>query len=179
MSRGTVNKTILLGRVGKDPEMRYAPSGTAIADITIATNHNKKNAAGEWEQQTEWHSIKAFGKTAEFVGEYIKKGGLVYVEGRLQTSSWDDKNTGQKRYRTEVIANELQMVGPKPEQIAGAAPQVQQAPPVASQAQQVPPVAPQAQQVPPVAPQAQQVPPVASQVQQAPVIDVSDDDLPF
>lgn len=110
MSRGTINKVIIIGRLGKDPDMRYAPSGTAIASFTLATNHSTKDADGNWNQQTEWHSIKTFGRQAEFVGEYLKKGRLAFVEGRLQTSSWEDQN-GQKKYRTDIIANDVQALG--------------------------------------------------------------------
>ncbi len=110
MSRGTINKVIIIGRLGKDPDMRYAPSGTAIASFTMATNHSTKDADGNWNQQTEWHSIKSFGRQAEFVGEYLKKGRLAFVEGRLQTSSWEDQN-GQKKYRTDIIANDVQALG--------------------------------------------------------------------
>ena len=112
MSRGTINKVIIIGRLGKDPDMRYAPSGTAIASFTLATNHSIKDADGNWNQQTEWHSIKSFGRQAEFVGEYLKKGKLAFIEGRLQTSSWEDQN-GQKKYRTDIIANDVQMLGSK------------------------------------------------------------------
>ncbi len=112
MSRGTINKVIIIGRLGKDPDMRYAPSGTAIASFTLATNHSTKDADGNWNQQTEWHSIKSFGRQAEFVGEYLKKGKLAFIEGRLQTSSWEDQN-GQKKYRTDIIANDVQMLGSK------------------------------------------------------------------
>ena len=112
MSRGTVNKVILLGRLGQDPEMRYAPSGTAIATFSLATNSSQKSAEGEWVEKTEWHNILAFGKLAEFAGEYLKKGKQVYLEGRLQTSSWEDQQ-GQKRYKTEIVLTELQMIGPK------------------------------------------------------------------
>lgn len=111
MSKGTVNKVILLGRLGKDPEMRYAPSGTAIATFSIATNHRQKSE-GEWVEKTEWHNILAFGKTAEFAGEYLNKGKQVFIDGRLQTSSWEDQQ-GVKKYKTEIIVNELQMVGGK------------------------------------------------------------------
>jgi len=114
MSRGTVNKVILIGRLGKDPDLRYAPSGTAFASFSLATNSRQKSAEGEWEEQTEWHSIKTFGRLAEFSGEYLKKGKLVYVEGRLQTSNWEDQN-GQKRYRTDVIANSIQLLGSRAE----------------------------------------------------------------
>ncbi len=111
MSKGTVNKAILLGRLGKDPEMRYAPSGTAIATFSIATNHRQKSE-GEWIEKTEWHNILGFGKTAEFMGEYLKKGKQVFIEGRLQTSSWEDQQ-GQKKYKTEILVNEVQLVGGK------------------------------------------------------------------
>ena len=114
MSRGTVNKVIIIGRLGKDPDLRYAPSGTAIASFTLATNHSTKDADGNWNQQTEWHSVKTFGRQAEFVGEYLKKGKLAFIEGRLQTSSWEDQN-GQKKYRTDIIANDVQMLGSKGE----------------------------------------------------------------
>lgn len=111
MSRGTVNKVILLGRLGKDPEMRYAPSGTAIATFSMATNSRQKTE-GEWVDKTEWHNILAFGKNAEFAGEYLSKGKLVYIDGRLQTSSWEDQQ-GQKKYKTEIIVSEFQLIGSK------------------------------------------------------------------
>ncbi len=114
MSRGTVNKVILVGRLGKDPDLRYAPSGTAFASFSLATNSRQKNAEGEWDELTEWHSIKTFGRLAEFAGEYLKKGKLVYVEGRLQTSNWEDQN-GQKRYRTDILANSIQLLGSRAE----------------------------------------------------------------
>lgn len=111
MSRGTVNKVILIGRLGKDPEMRYAPSGTAIATFSIATNHQQKSE-GEWVEKTEWHNLLTFGKTAEFAGEYLNKGKQVFIEGRLQTSSWEDQQ-GQKKYKTEIVVNDLQLIGGK------------------------------------------------------------------
>ncbi len=114
MSRGTVNKVILIGRLGKDPDLRYAPSGTAIASFTMATNHATKDAEGAWVEQTEWHSVTTFGRQAEFCGEYLKKGRQVFVEGRLRTSSWEDQS-GQKRFRTEIVANEIQLLGSKVE----------------------------------------------------------------
>ncbi|MGD9486496.1 MAG: single-stranded DNA-binding protein [Calditrichaceae bacterium] len=112
MSRGTVNKAIIIGRLGQDPDMRYSPGGTAIASFSVATNHGQKDAEGSWTDKTEWHNIVTFGKTAEFVGEYLKKGKLVYLEGRLQTSSWEDQQ-GQKKYKTEIIALNLQLLGSK------------------------------------------------------------------
>lgn len=110
MSRGTVNKVILIGRLGRDPEMRYAPSGTPIAGFSVATNYSSKTPDGNWEDKTEWVNISTFNKQAEFAGEYLKKGSQVYVEGRLQTRSWED-DTGQKKYKTEVIANTVQSLG--------------------------------------------------------------------
>jgi single-strand DNA-binding protein len=103
----SVNKVILVGNIGKDPEVKYTPSGTAVAKVTLATNERYKDKSGEWQDRTEWHNIVAWQRLAEIVGEYVKKGSKVYVEGRLQTSSWDDKESGQKRYRTEIIANDL------------------------------------------------------------------------
>ena len=110
MSKGTVNKVILIGRLGKDPEMRYTSSGTAVVNFSMATNHFTKDQDGNNADTTEWHQVVAFGRTAEVAGEYLNKGKLVYVEGRLQTRSWDDQN-GQKRYKTEVVCSNLQLLG--------------------------------------------------------------------
>lgn len=106
MQRGSVNKVILVGRLGQDPEVRYAPSGTAVANFTIATNEVRRDRDGNNQEITDWHKIVAFGKTAEFLEQYIKKGDMVYVEGKLQTRSWEDKD-GVKRYVTEVLTNIL------------------------------------------------------------------------
>jgi len=110
MARG-VNKVILLGNLGKDPEVKYTPSGMAIASFSLATTERAKDKDGNWQDRTEWHNIKAFGRTAEVAGEYLKKGRTVYIEGRIHNDSWDDKETGQKKYRTEIIVNDLIMVG--------------------------------------------------------------------
>ena len=107
----SVNKVILVGNLGKDPEVKYTPSGTAVAKFSLATNERYKDKAGEWQDRTEWHNIVAWQRLAEIVGEYVKKGNKVYIEGRLQTSSWDDKETGQKKYKTEIIANDLVLLG--------------------------------------------------------------------
>ena len=107
----SVNKVILVGNLGKDPEVKYTPSGTAVAKFSLATNERYKDKAGEWQDRTEWHNIVAWQRLAEIVGEYVKKGSKIYIEGRLQTSSWDDKETGQKKYKTEVIANDLVLLG--------------------------------------------------------------------
>ena len=103
----SVNKVILIGNLGKDPEIRYTPSGTAVGKFTLATNERTKDKEGQWQDRTEWHNLVAFGRTAEIVGEYLKKGRTCYVEGSLRTSSWDDKESGQKKYKTEIIANDL------------------------------------------------------------------------
>jgi single-strand DNA-binding protein len=103
----SVNKVILVGNLGKDPEVKYTPSGTPVAKFSVATNESYKDKGGQWQERTEWHNIVAWQRLAEIVGEYVKKGSKVYIEGRLQTSSWDDKETGQKKYKTEIIANEL------------------------------------------------------------------------
>jgi single-strand DNA-binding protein len=103
----SVNKVILIGNLGKDPEVKYTPSGTPVAKFSLATNERYKDKAGEWQDRTEWHNIVAWQRLAEIVGEYVKKGSKVYIEGRLQTSSWEDKQSGEKKYRTEIIANDL------------------------------------------------------------------------
>ena len=103
----SVNKVILIGNLGKDPEVRVTPSGTPVAKFTLATNERYKDKNGQWQDRTEWHNLVAWQRTAEIIGEYVKKGSKIYVEGRLQTSSWDDKSTGEKRYRTEIIVNDL------------------------------------------------------------------------
>jgi len=110
MSKGTVNKVILIGRLGKDPDMRYTPSGTAVANFNMATNQSTKDQDGNFTDHTDWHRVVAFGRTAEVAGEYLTKGKLVYVEGRLQTRSWDDKE-GKKKYITEVVCSNMQLLG--------------------------------------------------------------------
>ena len=105
-----VNKVILIGRLGKDPEMRYTPDGTAIANFTIATSEEwKDKSTGNKQERTEWHRIVAFRRLAEICGEYLSKGKQVYIEGRLQTREWEDKN-GNKRYTTEIVASQMQML---------------------------------------------------------------------
>ena len=107
----SVNKVILIGNLGKDPEVKYTPSGTAVAKITLATNERFKDKSGEWQDRTEWHNVVLWQRLAEIAGEYLKKGGKVYIEGRLQTRSWDDKQTNQKKYMTEVVASDLVLLG--------------------------------------------------------------------
>jgi single-strand DNA-binding protein len=103
----SVNKVILIGNLGKDPEVKYTPNGTPVAKFSLATNERYKDKDGNWQDRTEWHNIVAWQRTAEIVGEYVKKGSKIYIEGRLRTDSWDDKNTGEKKYRTEIVVNDL------------------------------------------------------------------------
>ena len=107
----SVNKVMLIGRLGQDPEVKHATTGTAVASFTIATSENWKDKSGEKQEKTEWHKIVAFGRTAEICGEYLTKGRQVYIEGKLQTRQWD--KDGEKRYTTEVVANVMQMLGTK------------------------------------------------------------------
>ena len=110
MARG-VNKVILVGNLGKDPEVRYMPNGNAVANITLATTESwKDKTSGEQQEKTEWHRIVMFRRLGEIAGEYLKKGSQVYIEGKLQTRKWQD-NTGNDRYTTEIVANEMQMLG--------------------------------------------------------------------
>lgn len=110
MARG-VNKVILVGNLGRDPEVRYSPSGQAVANVTIATSESWKDKnSGEKQERTEWHRVVFFGRLAEIAGEYLKKGAQIYVEGRLQTRKWQDKE-GHDRYTTEIVAAEMQMLG--------------------------------------------------------------------
>jgi single-strand DNA-binding protein len=111
----SVNKVILVGNLGGDPEVRYSGTGTAIATFNIATNEPRTNKDGEKEVRTQWHRIVTFGKLAEICGEYLSKGKQVYVEGRLQTRSWDDRE-GNKRWTTEIVASTMQMLGRPGEQ---------------------------------------------------------------
>ena len=110
MARG-INKAIIVGNLGRDPEVRYTANGNAIANITVATTESwKDKQSGERQEKTEWHRVVFFGCLAEIAGEYLKKGAQVYIEGRLQTRKWEDKS-GQERYTTEIVASEMQMLG--------------------------------------------------------------------
>jgi len=106
----SVNKVILIGNLGADPETRYLPSGDAVANIRIATTEVWKDKGGEKQEHTEWHRIAFFGKLAEIAGEYLKKGSPVYIEGRIRTRKWQDKE-GQDRYSTEIVADRMQLLG--------------------------------------------------------------------
>jgi single-strand DNA-binding protein len=106
----SVNKVILLGNIGKDPEVNFLPSGSPVAKFGLATSDRFKDKGGEWQDRTEWHNLVAFGKVAEIIRDYVKKGAKLYVEGSLRTSSWDDKTSGQKRYKTEIIVNDISLL---------------------------------------------------------------------
>jgi single-strand DNA-binding protein len=105
-----INKVILVGRLGKDPEIRSTPQGTSVAKFTVATDEKFTDRAGEKQERTEWHNIVAWGKLGEICGQYLKKGKLVYIEGSIRTDSWDDKESGQKKYRTEIVARDMKML---------------------------------------------------------------------
>ncbi|SVA05228.1 uncharacterized protein METZ01_LOCUS58082 [marine metagenome] len=110
MQKGSINRVILVGYLGGDPESRYTPSGTAVANFNVATNESRKNSDGDFEDHTEWHRCVLFGKPAEIATQYLKKGQMVYVEGRLRTRSWEDKE-GNKRNTTEVHGDMFTMLG--------------------------------------------------------------------
>lgn len=107
---GTVNRVILIGRLGKDPEIRSTPNGSTVAKFSIATDERFTDRSGEKQERTEWHNIAAWGKLGEICGQYLKKGKLVYIEGSIRTDAWDDKETGQKRERKEIVARDMQML---------------------------------------------------------------------
>ena len=112
----SVNKVILVGNLGKDPEVRYSPDGAAICNVSIATTSSwKDKTSGEKREETEWHRVVFYGKLAEIVGQYMVKGKAMYIEGRLKTRKWQDKQTGADRFSTEVIADQMQMLGGKEE----------------------------------------------------------------
>ncbi len=163
----SVNKVILIGNLGKDPDVRYMPSGKAVASVTIATNESWKDRnTGEKQERTEWHNVVFYSPLAEVVGQYLHKGSSVFVEGRLQTRKWQDKN-GQDRYTTEIIANEMKMLGGRGGGAGGSAPFPGEGPEMDSTP------APRAPQGPPPARPPQAAP------QPQPGADGFDDDIPF
>jgi single-strand DNA-binding protein len=105
-----INKVILVGRLGKDPEIRSTPQGTTVAKFTVATDEKFNDREGNKQERTEWHNIAAWGKLGEICGQYLRKGKLVYIEGSIRTESWDDKESGQKKYRTEIVARDMKML---------------------------------------------------------------------
>lgn len=169
MAKGTVNKVIIVGRLGADPETRYSAAGNAMATVSVATNHSRRDQdSGEWQDQTEWHRIVLFGRQAEVAGQYLRKGNQAYFEGRLQTRKWTGDD-GQTRYTTEIIGNDIQLLGGRDD--AGGGGGYQQAAPPA-QAYNAPPPKPAAQNAPPAAA------PSASPDYRPPAADF-DDDIPF
>jgi single-strand DNA-binding protein len=115
----SVNKVILLGNVGKDPEIRSTPSGTMVATFGLATSDRYQDPQGNWQDRTEWHNLVAFKRTAEIIRDYVKKGSKLYVEGSLRTSNWEDKQSGQKRYKTEIIVSDLSLLSGRDEGSGG------------------------------------------------------------
>jgi single-strand DNA-binding protein len=169
MARG-VNKVILIGNVGGDPEVRYLPNGNAVANITLATSDSwKDKQTGQQQERTEWHRIVFFGRIAEVVGEYVRKGSKMYIEGRLQTREWE--KDGVKRYTTEIVVDiggQMQLLDGKPQGgEQGMAPRPQQQRPLAQPSNQ------------PNQRPAQQAPQQPVQQQPAPDYDSFDDDIPF
>ena len=124
MARG-LNKVMLIGNLGADPEIKYSPSGTSISNIRLATSENRKNSDGEWEERTEWHRVVMYGRQAEICKDYLRKGSKIYVEGRLQTRSWDDQD-GKKHYMTEVVGFNMVMLDPKGQDVSMNVPEPQQ-----------------------------------------------------
>jgi single-strand DNA-binding protein len=118
MSKG-VNKAILLGNVGKDPEIRSTNGGSLVASFSLATADRQKDGQGNWQDKTEWHNLVAFNRTAEIVRDYVKKGSQLLIEGKIQTRSWDDRETGQKKYRTEIFVFDLTLLGSRSDQHNG------------------------------------------------------------
>lgn len=108
----SLNKVMIIGNLGADPEIKYTPNGTAVANLRIATAENRKNKEGEWEERTEWHRIVLYSRLAENAKDYLHKGSKVYIEGRIETRSWEDQS-GQKRYMTEIVGNDLMFLDPK------------------------------------------------------------------
>lgn len=107
----SVNKVILVGNVGKDPEVRYSPNGTPVAKFSLATNEKFKDRNDLWQERTEWHNIVAWQRLAEIVGEFVAKGSKLYIEGKLQTSCWEDGQSGERKYRTEIVVRDLVLLG--------------------------------------------------------------------
>ncbi len=114
----SLNKVMLIGNLGKDPEVRYTASGQAVASFSLATSEKFKSKTGEWEERTEWHNITLWGKLAEIAGEYLSKGKTVYIEGRLQTRKWQDKS-GNDRYTTDIVGDKMQMLSAKSDRRGG------------------------------------------------------------
>jgi single-strand DNA-binding protein len=117
----SVNKVILLGNVGKDPEVKFTSSGTAVANLSLATSEHYKDKQGQQQERTEWHHLVAYQRTAEVIRDYVKKGSKLYIEGRIQTRSWDDRDSGQKKYKTEIVIADLGLLSSNGQQNGGKA----------------------------------------------------------
>lgn len=115
----SINRVTLLGNVGREPSIKYTPQGTAVARISLATNERLKDKNGDWQERAEWHNVVLWQRLAEVAGQYLKKGSRIYLEGRLQTRSWDDKQAAQKRYATEIVATDLVLLSDRPEGTRG------------------------------------------------------------
>jgi single-strand DNA-binding protein len=115
-----LNKVLLIGNLGRDPEVRSTPSGQPVASFSLATSRRWKDKNGQRQEQTEWHNIVVWGRQAEIAGQYLTKGKQIFVEGRIQTRSWDDRQTGEKKYRTEIVCDNFQMIGARPSEVEGA-----------------------------------------------------------
>lgn len=138
----SVNKVILVGNLGRDPEMRYSPDGTAICNISLATTSQwKDRATGEKREETEWHRVVFYNRLAEIAGEYLKKGRAVYLEGRLKTRKWQDKQTGADRYSTDIVADQMQMLGGRDDDGGSSQPAPARQPAAAAPPTQKPPAA--------------------------------------
>lgn len=185
MARG-VNKVILVGNCGQDPETKYMPSGGAVTNISIATSESwKDKQTGQQQERTEWHKVVFFNRLAEISGEYLRKGSKVYVEGSLRTRKWQDQS-GQDRYSTEIVASEMQMLDSRgeggytppqqaaPQNMGGMPPQAQQAPAQQPYTQQAAP-----NQAPPMQQHQQAQQPVPQQAPSPPAMDSFEDDIPF
>ena len=118
----SVNKAILLGNVGKDPEIRSTNGRSIVASFSVATTERQKDGQGNWQDKTEWHNLIAFNRTAEIVRDYLRKGSQVLIEGKIQTRTWDDRESGQKKYRTEILINDLTLLGGSREEHGGSGP---------------------------------------------------------
>lgn len=110
----SVNKVILVGNVGQDPDIRYTPGGVPVAKFRFATNERFKDKSGAWQDRVEWHNLIAWQRLAEIVGEYVKQGSKLYIEGRLQTSNWEDRQNGERKYRTEIVVRDLVLLSGRP-----------------------------------------------------------------
>jgi single-strand DNA-binding protein len=163
---GTVNKVILIGRLGKDPEVKYLPSGAPVAKFSLATDEVFKDRNGEQQQRTEWHRIVAWNKLAEICGQYLTKGKLVYIEGSIRSSQWEDQ-AGNKRTSYDIIASRMQMLGSKGEGLSGEPQEARRA--AAAASDRVP-----ESEAPPV-----QVERPAPTEAPPPAPEITDDDIPF